>query len=170
VYTRQTDREAWPWPARWYWWADALLLVLVGWRPIADNWWADTPLLILVFWRPIADIGGSTYLCGKTMFEMIHWWHWYMSVICIVDKYVRFWKAQTANVPKFWYFLCLGEIRLWVQLNRHELPYLLFHDWSLWLLSKCHLSKEKVTLRVRDQLRLTDMGSWVRCQIDLDNK
>ena len=57
MYARQTDREAWPWPAWWYWWADALLLVLVGWRPIVDiggltpyywYWWANTLLLVLV--------------------------------------------------------------------------------------------------------------------------
>ena len=140
MYTHQTDREAWPCPARWYWWADALLLLLVGWRLVAGiggltpycwYWWADTPLLVLVGWRPIADISGSTCLCSKTMFEMIHWCYWY--IIWIVDKHVRLWKVQAANVLEFWYFLCLEKIRLWVQSNRHEWPYLLFHDWSLWL-------------------------------------
>jgi len=71
-----------------------------GLTPCCWNWWADAPLLILVGWRSIANIGRSTCLCGKTMFEMIHWWYWYMYVICIVDKYMRFWKVQAANVPE----------------------------------------------------------------------
>ena len=54
--------------------------------------------------------------------------------MCNIDKHVRVWNAQAINVPEFWYIFCLGETRVWVQLNRQEWPcWSLFHDLSVLL-------------------------------------